>query len=148
MDALTESLLVFAARSDHLKVSIEPALAAGTTVVCDRFTDATFAYQGAGRGFDLRVLSQLENWVQRGLHPNLTLWFELPPALAAQRRAAARAADRFEAQDAAFFERVQRGYAARAAERPPNFARIDAARTPAEVWLQVVAAAEHLLASQ
>ena len=90
MDALTESLLVFAARRDHLATVIEPALAAGTTVLCDRFTDATFAYQGGGRGFDLAVLSQLEAWVQQGRQPDLTLWFDLDPHLAAQRRAAAR----------------------------------------------------------
>src|SRR5512139_1980947 len=75
MDALTEALLVFAARRDHLHTRIEPALAAGTTVLCDRFTDATFAYQGAGRGFDLGVLATLEQWVQLGIQPDLTLWF-------------------------------------------------------------------------
>jgi dTMP kinase len=142
MDALTESLLVFAARRDHLKTAVEPALAAGTTVLCDRFTDATFAYQGGGRGFDSRVLSALEDWVQEGLQPDLTLWFELPPALAAQRRAAVRAADRFEAEDLAFFERVQQGYARRADAQPQRFARIDAAQTPEHVWQQVVAAIE------
>jgi dTMP kinase len=145
MDALTESLLVFAARRDHLKQSIEPALAAGTTVLCDRFTDATFAYQGGGRGFDLNVLSQLEAWVQPGVQPDLTLWFELPPAVAAQRRAAARAPDRFESEDVAFFERVHLGYAARAAAEPQRFARIDASRAPEAVWAQVVAAAERAL---
>ena len=144
MDALTESLLVFAARRDHLVVAIEPALEAGTTVLCDRFTDATFAYQGSGRGFDLRVLSQLEAMVHHGLQPDLTLWFDLPPAVAAQRRAAARAADRFEAEDSAFFERVQAGYAARAACDPDRFRRIDAAPSQAEVWSQVVEAMQAL----
>jgi dTMP kinase len=145
MDALTESLLVFAARRDHLKHSIEPALAAGTSVLCDRFTDATFAYQGGGRGFDLGVLSQLEAWVQQGLQPDLTLWFELPPALAAQRRAAVRAPDRFESEDTAFFERVHAGYAARAAAEPQRFARIDASCAPEAVWAQVAAAVERAL---
>jgi dTMP kinase len=145
MDALCESLLVFAARRDHLVQSIEPALAAGTTVLCDRFTDATFAYQGGGRGFDLAVLKQLEAWVQQGRQPDLTLWFDLPPALAAQRRAAARAPDRFESEDLGFFERVQAGYAARAAQQPQRFARVDAALAPAAVWAQVVAAAEQRL---
>jgi dTMP kinase len=145
MDALCESLLVFAARRDHLVQSIEPALAAGTTVLCDRFTDATFAYQGGGRGFDLAVLMQLEAWVQQGRQPDLTLWFDLPPALAAQRRAAARAPDRFESEDLGFFERVQAGYAARAAQQPQRFARVDAALAPAAVWAQVVAAAEQRL---
>jgi dTMP kinase len=111
MDALTESLLVFAARRDHLQSCIEPALARGATVLCDRFTDATFAYQGGGRGFSLEVLAQLEGWVQQGRQPDLTLWFDLPPALAAERRVAARAPDRFERQDEAFFARVRDGYA-------------------------------------
>jgi len=145
MDALTESLLVFAARRDHLVVSIQPALDAGVTVLCDRFTDATFAYQGGGRGFDTQVLSQLESMVHPGLQPDLTLWFDLPAALAAQRRAAARAADRFEAESTAFFERVQAGYAARAAAVPSRFKRIDAAPSPAEVWRQVAGAMQDLL---
>ncbi|MCB1994510.1 MAG: dTMP kinase, partial [Rhodoferax sp.] len=88
MDALTEALLVFAARRDHLQQVIEPALAAGTWVLCDRFTDATFAYQGHGRGFDAGVLSTLEGWVQQGRQPDLTLWFDADPAVAAARRAA------------------------------------------------------------
>jgi dTMP kinase len=126
MDALTEVLLVFAARRDHLQQVIEPALARGATVLCDRFTDASFAYQGHGRGFDLDKLRQLETWVQEGRQPDLCLWFDLAPAVAAERRAAARAADRFEQQDLAFFERVRAGYAARFGEAPGRFARVDA----------------------
>ena len=84
MDALTETLLVFAARRDHLTAQIEPALARGATVLCDRFTDATFAYQGGGRGFDLAVLTQLEHWVQQGRQPDVTFWFDLSAELAAQ----------------------------------------------------------------
>jgi dTMP kinase len=145
MDALTESLLVFAARRDHLKQSIQPALDAGTTVLCDRFTDATFAYQGGGRSFDRQTLSQLEAMVHPGLQPDLTLWFDLPAAVAAQRRAAVRAADRFEAESAAFFERVQAGYAARLAMQPARFTRIDALPSPGEVWMQVRLAVEALL---
>lgn len=140
MDALTEALLVFAARRDHLQRVIEPALAAGRTVLCDRFTDATFAYQGSGRGFDVQLLTQLEAWVQQGRQPDLTLWFDLAPELAAQRRGAARSADRFEAQDIAFFERVRQGYEARAAAQPQRFVRIDAAPAPPQVWAQVCAA--------
>jgi dTMP kinase len=140
MDALTEVLLVFAARRDHLQRVIEPALARGGTVLCDRFTDATFAYQGGGRGFDLTVLAQLEAWVQQGRQPDLTLWFDIAPDVAAQRRAAARLPDRFEAQDRAFFERVRAGYAQRAQQQPERFARIDAAPLPAQVWVQVCAA--------
>jgi dTMP kinase len=144
MDALTESLLVFAARRDHLLRCIEPALARGEVVLCDRFTDATFAYQGGGRGFDLGVLAQLEAWVQQGRQPDLTFWFDLPPAVAAARRAAARTPDRFEAEDTAFFERVRAGYAARAAAQPTRFVRIDADRPPSDVQAQV----EHALAAR
>ena len=98
MDALTESLLVFAARRDHVVRVIEPALARGDIVLCDRFTDATFAYQGAGRGFDPAVLSTLEKWVQANpehstdvlLQPDITIWFDLPPEIAAERLAGAR----------------------------------------------------------
>lgn len=147
MDGLTEALLVFAGRRDHLLRVIEPALAAGKTVLCDRFTDATFAYQGAGRGMDLQVLATLEQWVQQGpqgllRQPDLTIWFDLPPATAAQRRAAAREADRFEQQDLDFFERVRAGYAARAAAAPARFARIDASGTVDEVAAQLRAVME------
>jgi len=137
MDALTESLLVFAARRDHLRTVIEPALARGDWVLSDRFTDATFAYQGGGRGFDLATLGTLETWVQEGRQPDLTLLFDLPPAVAAERLRAARQPDRFEAQDAAFFERVRQAYLDRMAAQPQRFALIDARRTPAEVSAQV-----------
>jgi len=138
MDALTEALLVFAARRDHLREVIEPALGRGATVLCDRFTDATFAYQGAGRGFDLGLLATLERWVQQGREPDLTLWFDLDAATAATRRSAVRVPDRFEGEDLAFFERVRAGYAARATAL--RFVRLDAARTPAQVWQQLEAA--------
>ncbi len=140
MDSLTESLLVFAARRDHLATVIEPALARGASVLCDRYTDATFAYQGGGRGFALDVLTQLEAWVQQGRQPDLTLWFDVAPQTAAARRAAARAPDRFERQDAAFFERVRAGYLARAEQARTRIARIDAGLAPAEVWRQIDAA--------
>ena len=139
MDALTEALLVFAARRDHIRLTIAPALAQGRTVLCDRFTDATFAYQGAGRGFDLQVLSTLEAWVQEGLQPDLTFWFDLPAAVAAERRAAVRAPDRFEQLDVAFFERVRQGYRARLEQSPQRFARLDAECTREQVWSQLVA---------
>ena len=142
MDALTEALLVFAARRDHLQRCIEPALARGHVVLCDRFTDATFAYQGAGRGFDLEVLEQLEAWVQQGRQPDLTLWFDVEPALAAQRRAQARAADRFEALDTAFFDRVRAGYAARQRLAPHRFAVLDAGQPLAQVRHAVESALE------
>ncbi|RID99147.1 dTMP kinase [Simplicispira hankyongi] len=145
MDALTEALLVFAARRDHICQVIAPALARGEVVLCDRFTDATFAYQGAGRGFSLETLSLLERMVQTGiavepdlmLEPDLTLWFDVAPAVAAERLALARAPDRFEAQDAAFFERVAQGYAARAQAAPERFVRIDGAQSRHAVWQQL-----------
>jgi dTMP kinase len=147
MDTLTEALLIFAARRDHLSQVILPALARDEVVLCDRFTDATFAYQGAGRGFDLGLLAQLEQWVQapaRSQHgealaptpliqPVLTLWFDLPADEAAQRLAGARLPDRFEAQPVTFFNRVAAGYAARMQAEPARFARIDAAQTPEAV---------------
>lgn len=142
MDAMTEALLIFAARRDHLQVVIEPALARGATVLCDRFTDATFAYQGAGRGFADDVLAQLERWVQQGLQPDLTFWFDLDPALALRRVADARQADRFEAQDLAFFQRVRAGYRARLEDDPKRFARLDAARDRAAVSAQIIATLE------
>ena len=138
MDPLTEALLVFAARRDHLQQLIVPALARGETVLCDRFTDATFAYQGAGRGFDLAVLGQLENWVQGAIAPDLTLWFDVAADVAAQRRSAARAADRFEQQDKHFFERVRQGYQARMQAAPQRFVRVDAGGDRAMVWQQIV----------
>lgn len=145
MDPTTEALLVFAARRDHVEQVIRPALARGDTVLCDRFTDASFAYQGAGRGFDLGVLAQLESWVHGDLQPGLTLWFDASPRIAAERRAGARAADRFEALDIAFFERVREGYLARMAASPERFVRIDADRDREAVARQVQAVLESRL---
>ncbi|MCE1192205.1 MAG: dTMP kinase [Acidovorax sp.] len=145
MDALTESLLIFAARRDHLRSVIEPALARGEVVLCDRFTDATFAYQGGGRGFNTEVLSLLERLAQTGLapdanlmrEPDLTVWFDLAPEVAAQRLVGARVPDRFESQPVEFFRRVVQGYAQRAAAAPHRFARIDAAQERHRVWQQL-----------
>jgi dTMP kinase len=142
MDPLTEALLVFAARRDHIQQVIAPALAKGHTVLCDRFTDATFAYQGAGRGFDTEVLTTLETWVQQGLQPALTFWFDLPAETAAERRAAARSPDRFEQLDVHFFNRVRQGYARRMEQAPQRFARLDASQSREQVWAQVVAQME------
>ena len=144
MDPLCEALLMFAARRDHLQQVIEPALVLGDVVLCDRFTDATFAYQGHGRRFDLVVLSTLERWVQdtgQGIRqPDLTLWFDLPPAVAAARLANARTPDRFESESQAFFERVAGGYAARMKADPQRFARIPADQAPEQVGQAVRAA--------
>jgi dTMP kinase len=142
MDTLTETLLMFAARRNHLQQVIEPALALGDTVLCDRFTDATFAYQGGGRGVELSLLSELERRVQGKLQPDLTLWFDLPVEMAAQRRAQARAADRFEKEDLEFFERVRAAYQARVNATPQRFVRIEAARDRDAVWQQIDSALE------
>jgi dTMP kinase len=140
MDGVAETLLVFAARRDHLERVIVPALARGEIVLCDRFTDATFAYQGAGRGQDSGILAALEGWVQGGVQPDLTLWFDVDPVLAAARRAASRPADRFEAEDLAFFERVRAGYVGRMREAPARIVRIDSARERGDVRRQIDAA--------
>jgi dTMP kinase len=150
MDPMTEALLVFAARRDHVVHVIRPALARGEVVLCDRFTDASFAYQGAGRGFDLEILGVLERWVQGNspsleaalqpdvvLQPGLTLWFDLPASIAAQRLSGARAPDKFEAQPLEFFEKVSGGYAQRMTRDPGRFARIDANQAPHAVWQDV-----------
>lgn len=146
MDAMTEALLVFAARRDHLKRLIEPALAEGAVVLCDRFTDASFAYQGAGRGFDLKLLSVLEQMVQALpgeqnaaiRQPDLTIWFDLPAPIAASRLALTRAPDKFEAQPLEFFGRVADGYLQRMNASPGRFARIDADAPREAVRLKVL----------
>jgi dTMP kinase len=148
MDAMTEALLVFAARRDHVQQVIVPALANGDVVLCDRFADATFAYQGGGRGFDWEVLRALEHWVlgdpsantssnKTLIKPDLTVWFDLPPIVAATRLAGARIPDKFESQPVAFFEKVAAGYLRRQMEDPQRFARINAHQTPEQVWLDV-----------
>ena len=154
MGPLTEALLMFAARRDHIEQVIAPALARGEVVLCDRFTDATFAYQGGGRSFDWDLLSKLELLAQDRqapeanlahkdlLQPDLTIWFDLPPAVAAERLAGARVPDRFESQPAAFFDAVRAGYARRAAEAPARFARIDASQPRDAVGVDVRAAVQ------
>ncbi len=122
----TEALLMFAARREHLERVIKPTLARGAWVVCDRFTDASFAYQGGGRGLAPGKLAALEEWVQDGFQPDLTLLFDLPVAMAAQRMAgAARQLDRFEQEKADFHERVRAAYLRRAAEMPGRMRVID-----------------------
>lgn len=129
----TELLLMFAARRDHLEHLIRPALAAGRWVVCDRFTDSTYAYQGAGRGAPGERIAWLEAWVHGDLQPDRTYLFDLAPHLAAQRRGAARAPDRFEGEDVAFFERVRRGYRDRACADPSRFVVLDGEQTVSDI---------------
>ncbi len=124
----TELLMVFAARAQHLHEVIEPALRNGTWVLCDRFTDATYAYQGYGRGFDLGEIEALETLVQRGRYPDLTLLFDIDPQLGMARARQRAELDRFEEEELAFFERVREGYLSRA-EFDSRFRIIDASRS-------------------
>ena len=127
----TEALLMFAARREHIAQVIEPALARGEWVVCDRFVDASFAYQGGGRGLDWKKLEDLAQWVLGDLQPDLTLIFDAPVEVAQQRLHAATAnPDRFEQEQAAFFERVRSAYLRIAAENPCRVRLIDATQTP------------------
>jgi dTMP kinase len=147
MDPLTEALVMFAARREHLLQVIEPALARGEVVLCDRFTDATFAYQGGGRGFDWNVLKNLEQMVQNVpatqlRQPDLTIWFDLPPAVAAVRLSTARLPDKFESQPQSFFQAVRNGYAKRMQEAPTRFAQIAADQSREAVWADVLMAIE------
>ncbi|WP_306477923.1 dTMP kinase [Methyloversatilis sp.] len=134
----TEALLMFAARREHLAQVIEPALARGEWVLCDRYTDASFAYQGGGRGIDAARLGVLEQWVQRGMQPGLTLLFDLPCEVAAQRLAASGGdPDRFEREQADFFNRVRAAYLERATAEAVRIRVIDASASPDLVSIQL-----------
>ena len=139
MNIETEALLMFAARREHIAQVIEPALTAGKIVISDRFTDASFAYQGGGRGLSLDKLNHLERWVQGQpdgtlLEPNLTILFDLPGEVAEARRSKARAPDKFEKLDLNFFEKVRQEYLRRAKENPNRFHLVDATQTPETIW--------------
>lgn len=139
MNLETEALLMFAARREHLAQVIEPALAAGKILISDRFTDASFAYQGGGRGLSLEKLNTLERWVQGQpdgslLQPNLTILFDLPGEVAEARRSKVRAPDKFEKMDLSFFERVRQEYLRRAKEDSKRFHLVDATQTPEAIW--------------
>ena len=147
MDPLTEALLMFAARREHLINVIEPALARGEVVLCDRFTDATFAYQGGGRDFDWNILKVLEKMVQQVpasslRQPDLTIWFDLSPSVAAKRLSTARVPDKFESQPQSFFQAVREGYAKRMQEAPSRFAQISADQSREAVWADVLKVVE------
>lgn len=139
----TEALLMFAARREHIAQVIEPALSRGDWVISDRFTDATFAYQGGGRGLSRERLEVLEKWVQDGLQPDLTLLFDVPLEVASGRLADARQPDKFEAESAAFFTRTRAEYLRRAAEAPQRFRVIDATRSIDDIRAEL----EKILAS-
>lgn len=133
----TEALLMFAARMEHIEQLIKPALQAGKWVISDRFSDASFAYQGAGRGMDWDKLVQLEQWVHADLQPDLTLFFDVPVEVARERLSNNVSLDRFEQEQSDFFERVRGGYHRRVQQNPQRYAVIDAAQSIAEVKRQL-----------
>ena len=141
----TELLLVFAARAEHVHAVIEPALSAGEWVLSDRFTDATFAYQGGGRGTDAARIAVLEEWVQGSLRPDLTLLLDLPVENGMARIVQRGAPDRFEREGAAFFERIRATYLERAAAEPHRFRCIDASASVETVSREVIDAVGTLL---
>jgi dTMP kinase len=145
LSSLTELLLMFASRAQHLDELIRPALTRGDTVLCDRFTDATWAYQGGGRGLPEREIAALEQLVHGDLHPNLTLLLDLPVAEGMDRASRRSESDRFESEPGEFFERVRSAYLERAGAEPERFAVIDAAQGVDAVWVQIERALEERL---
>jgi len=144
MHAETEALVMFAARREHIEQVIRPALQRGEIVISDRFTDASFAYQCGGRGLAEARLEVLENWVQEGLQPTLTLLFDVPTEVAAARLANAREPDRFEREKADFHARVRDAYLRRAQRHPERIRIIDGSRSLPEVREQLAAILESL----
>ena len=145
MDADTELLLMFAARQAHLAELVWPQLARGAWVVSDRFTDASYAYQCGGRGIDAARLAVLEQWVQRGFQPTLTLLFDVPAEVAESRRSAARVADRFEREADSFFNRVRQAYLQRARAEPQRIRVVDASQSIAAIQTELARLLEALL---
>ena len=137
-----ELLMMFAARAQHIAQKIKPALDVGKWVLCDRFTDATYAYQGYGRGIPLEKIASLENWVQGALRPDLTLLMDLPVEVGMKRAGKRSAPDRFESEAWDFFERIRKGYLSIAAEQPSRVKVIDASQDLANVQAQIRAAME------
>lgn len=139
MHSETETLLMFAARREHIAQVIAPALARGAWVVSDRFTDASFAYQCGGRGVEQGKVEQLEQWVQQSLQPDMTLLFDVPVEISVARLAAARTPDKFERESAEFFHRIREGYLARANAHPERFRIINGNRPLETVRAEVIA---------
>ena len=133
----TELLLMFAARMQHIDELIKPALASGKIVICDRFTDASYAYQGAGRGLDISRIQKLEDWVQQGLKPHLTLLFDLDVETGLRRANQRSEADRFEQEEISFFERIRACYLERAENEPERFRIVDASQSFENVKQQI-----------
>lgn len=145
LDSTAELLLIFAARAQHLSQLIKPALDAGRWVICDRFTDATYAYQGGGRGIDTSLIITLERAVQKDLQPDLTLLLDIHPEQGMQRARSRAALDRFELEELPFFHRVRASYLERAQLQPQRFALIDAGAALADVQKNIAAALRPLL---
>ena len=143
-----ETLLMFAARAEHLQAVIVPALQAGQWVVCDRFTDATFAYQGGGRELGVERIAALEQWVHPGLQPDCTWLFDVPLAVARERLDRTREQDRFEQEADAFFERTRAVYLARAQQQPARIQRIDATQTIEQIREQLSRQLDQLVAQR
>ncbi|MEI8118259.1 MAG: dTMP kinase [Methylophilaceae bacterium] len=139
MHAETETLLMFAARREHIATVIGPALARGAYVLSDRFTDATYAYQSGAKGVPVTKIQILEQWVQSELQPDVTLLFDVPVEVSMQRLAATRVPDKFEREDADFFSRIRQAYLQRAQENPARFRVIDASVALTEVVANVEA---------
>ena len=146
MNADTELLLMFAARNEHLHTKILPALEQGTWVICDRFTDATYAYQGYGRGISLARIAELERWVQGDLRPDYIILFDLDVSTGMARAQARGRADRFEQEHMAFFERIRAGYQERARQLPQRYPIINAGETLVQVRQQLQQVAERIVA--
>jgi dTMP kinase len=145
MSSDAELLLMFAARAQHLHQVILPAIGTGSWVLCDRFTDATYAYQGGGRGIDAGRIRLLEDWVQQGFQPDVTLLFDLPVSLGLQRAGKRGALDRFEQEQKAFFEQVRQAYLQRARAAPQRFRIIDASQELVAVQQQLDQVIEELI---
>lgn len=148
MDSTAELLLMFAARAEHIQRVIRPALERGDWVLCDRFTDATYAYQGGGRGLDLEPVRTLESLVQGSLRPDLTLLLDLPVETGLCRAGRRSSPDRFEQEDLAFFRRVRDAYRDRAAAEPGRFRVVDASRSLERVQQQIRGVVEDFMARQ
>ena len=147
MSSDTELLLMFAARSEHLQQKILPAMEEGKWVLCDRFTDATYAYQGGGRGIPAARIQILEEWVQKGVKPDLTLLLDLPPETGLARAGKRSAPDRFETEALSFFQRVRQAYLDLAWAEPARIRIVDASRHLPEVQAQVSALVREFISS-
>ncbi len=145
MHADTELLLMFAARNEHLRKKILPALEQGTWVICDRFTDATYAYQGYGRNISLQRIAELKQWVQGDLRPDYIILFDLDVATGMARAQARGRADRFEQEQIAFFERIRAGYQQRAKQAPERYPVVDAGQDLEQVRVQLQQVIDRIL---